>query len=377
MGNDRETLYAMALTRISNFNFATALALYRQTGSAYGIYEHRNDIRDIVEDCSPRLANALRDWSEALRRAEAEMEFTEHHGITVLTPSSDSYPARLRECADAPITLYYKGNADINRRRVVSIVGTRHCTPYGQDMTRRMVSRLRELCPEVLIVSGLAYGIDICAHHNALQQGCDTVAVLAHGLDRIYPSSHRDTAREMLSHGGLITEFMSGTNTDKVNFVRRNRIVAGLADATVVIESAAKGGALITAGIARSYNRDVFAVPGAVGAPYSEGCNNMIRDNGAALTTSADDLAKAMGWDADTGLAKARQAGIERTLFPALDADERTIVELLQKSNDLQTNIITVRTGMPVNRVTALLFQLEMKGVVRLHAGGMYHLIEG
>lgn len=366
----------MALTRISNFNFATALALYRQLGSACAIYEHRNDIGDMVEGCTPRLINALMDWDEPLKRAHVEMEFAQRHGIRVLTLDSDDYPERLKECTDAPIVLYYKGNADLNAARAVSIVGTRHCTTYGQDLTRRLIDGLHQWCPDTLVVSGLAYGIDVCAHRQALQHGCKTVGVLAHGLDQIYPAAHRDTAREMLTQGGLLTEFMSGTNADKANFVRRNRIVAGMTDATVVVESAAKGGALITAGIARSYCRDVFCFPGAVGAPYSEGCNNLIRDNGAALITSADDMVKAMGWDTDAILAKAKQAGIERRLFPDLSPDEQRIVDLLHKSNDLQTNIITARTGLPVNRVTALLFQLEMKGVVRPLAGGMYHLLE-
>ena len=315
----QERLYAMALTRISNFNFATALALYRTLGSATAVYEHRADIGDVLEDCSPRLVRAVRDWDEPLRRAEAEMEFAARHGVKVLTPADDGYPKRLAECADAPLALYYKGTADLNQPKAISVVGTRHCTAYGQDLTARLVARLRELCPSVLVVSGLAYGIDICAHRAAMAQGYETVAVLAHGLDRLYPPRHRDTAREMTARGGLLTEFMTGTNPDKANFVRRNRIVAGMTDATVLVESGAKGGGLITAGIARSYCRDVFAFPGAVGAPWSEGCNNLIRDNGAALITSADDLVKAMGWNDDALLGRARKAGIERTLFPRQD----------------------------------------------------------
>ena len=372
---DSESLYAMALTRISNFNFATALALYREMGSAKAVYDHRADIADVVEGCSPRLVAALADWGEPLRRAEAEMEFAAKHGIGVLTPADPRYPRRLAECPDAPIALYYKGSADLNRKRVVSIVGTRHSTPYGHDLAVRLVRELRDLCPDTLVVSGLAYGIDICAHRQALACGYDTVAVLAHGLDRIYPPRHRDTALEMLRQGGLLTEFMSATNADKANFVRRNRIVAGIADATVVVESAAKGGALITAAIARGYNRDVMAFPGAVGAPYSEGCNNLIRDNAAALIASAADLVKAMRWEGDAQLGRARKAGIERTLFPELSPDEQAVVDLLRKAGDLQADIIAVRAALPINRLTALLFTLEMKGVVRPLAGGTYHLI--
>lgn len=370
-----DELYTIALTRISNFNFQTALTLYRELGGARAVYEHRNDIRDVMPDCQPRLAKALADWSGPLARAEVEMEFMQRHGIKALTMGSDGYPQRLGECPDAPLVLYYKGTADLNRRRIISVVGTRHATTYGRDMIKRLMEGLRELCPQVLVVSGLAYGVDISAHRQALDCGYDTVAVLAHGLDTIYPAAHRDTAVRMLEQGGLLTEFMSQTNADKVNFVRRNRIVAGVADATVLIESADKGGGLITTSIARSYSRDVFAFPGAVGAPYSEGCNRLIRDNCAGLITSASDLVHAMGWEEDATLRRAEAAGIERQLFPDLTPDEQAVVDLLRKANDLQVNIITVRTGMPVNRITPLLFQLEMKGVVRPLAGGMYHLI--
>ncbi len=372
----QETLYTMALTRISNFNFSTALALYNELGSATAIYEHRSDIADVVDYCSPRLIAALKDWDEPLRRAETEMEFMEKHFIRAITMADDDYPQRLRECQDAPLVLYYRGSSDLNRARIVSVVGTRKCSVYGKDLIQRLMREMRELCPDVLIVSGLAYGVDINAHREALHNGYDTIGVLAHGLDQLYPSRHRETAKEMLSHGGLLTEYMSQTNADKVNFVRRNRIVAGMADATVVVESAAKGGSLITADIARNYGRDVFAFPGQVGAEYSAGCNNLIRDNIAALITSAEDLVNAMGWQDDNRLQQAKAAGIERTLFPDLSPEEQTVVDLLQKTNDLQINIIAVKTGMPISIVTALLFQLEMKGVVKPLAGGMYHLIQ-
>jgi len=373
--NDKERLYAMALTRISNFNFATALALYRELGSAEAIYEHRNDIGGVVPDCSPRLVEAIRNWAEPLKRAETEMEFCTKHNIAVLTPLDERYPQRLNDCADAPLVLYYKGNADLNQAKVLSVVGTRHCTAYGQDLIRHFMEELRRWSAQVLIVSGLAYGVDINAHRQALANGYETVGVLAHGLDRLYPPRHRDTAKEMVGHGGLLTEFMTMTVPDRPNFVRRNRIVAGMADATILVESAAKGGGLITTGIARSYSRDVFAFPGAVGAPFSEGCNNLIRDNGAGLISNAADFVKAMGWDDDAALRQAQAKGIERQMFPDLSDDERKVVELLQDTNDLQINIITVKTGLPISKLTALLFQLEMKGVVRPHAGGMYHLI--
>ena len=373
--NEQEIFYTMALTRLTNFNFQQALELYRTIGGAQLIYEHRNDIGDIIKDSSPRLKAALKDWDEPMKRAEFELKFMQEHQIRAITLNNDDYPQRLRECADAPIIMYYKGNADLNQAKVISIVGTRQCTQYGIDLIRRFVSELRKDCPEVLIVSGLAYGVDINAHRQALAQGYPTVAVLAHGLDQIYPYHHRDTAAQMLNHGGLLTEFMSQTNADKPNFVRRNRIVAGLADTTVVIESKAKGGSLITAEIAQSYDRSVFAFPGAVGMSCSEGCNNLIRDNVAALISNTDDFVRAMGWQDETKRKEALSDGIERNLFPDLSSEESKIVRQLQQTNDLQLNILSVKTGIPIGQLTALLFQLEMKGVIKPLAGGMYHLL--
>ena len=373
--NEQEIFYTMALTRISNFNFQQALELYRTVGSAQLIYEHRNDIGDIIKDGSTRLKEALKVWDEPMKRAEFELKFMQEHQIRAITLNDDDYPQRLRECADAPIILYYKGNADLNQSKIISIVGTRQCTQYGIDLIRRFVSDLRRHCPEMLIVSGLAYGVDINAHRQALAQGYPTVAVLAHGLDHIYPYHHRDTAAQMLNHGGLLTEFMTQTNADKPNFVRRNRIVAGLSDAVIVIESKSKGGGLITADIAQSYDRAVFAYPGAVGMSCSEGCNNLIRDNVAALISNADDFVRAMGWQDETKRKEALSDGIERNLFPDLSPEESSIVKQLQQTNDLQLNILSVKTGIPIGHLTALLFQLEMKGVIKPLAGGMYHLL--
>ena len=372
---NEEIFYAMALTRLTNFNFQQALELYKTVGSAQQIYEHRNEIGNVVKNASPRLMDALKDWSEAMKRAEFELKFMQEHQIRALTPLDDDYPQRLCECADAPRVVYYRGNSDLNLSKVVSVVGTRQCTQYGKDLIHRFMTDLRQMCPQVLVVSGLAYGVDICAHREALDCGYDTVAVLAHGLDQIYPYRHRDTAVQMVSHGGLLTEFMSNTSADKPNFVRRNRIVAGMADACVVVESAARGGGLITAEIAQSYDRAVFAFPGAVGMNYSEGCNHLIRDNVAGLITSADDFVKAMGWSIETLRQQANAKGIERNLFPDLSPEESSVVNLLQQTNDLQLNIRSVKTGIPICQLTALLFQLEMKGVIKPLAGGMFHLL--
>ena len=375
MTNETETLHAMALARLSYFNLAMVLQLYREAGSATAVFENRNNIRDIIPDASQKLIDILRDYDVMRARAEEEWNYDQAHGIRPLDISHPDYPHRLAECEDAPLVIYYKGTADLNQTRVVNIVGTRRCTMYGEDLVRRFVADLRVLCPKVLVVSGLAYGIDIIAHRNALQQGMETVGVLAHGLDDLYPHAHRATASQMIAQGGLLTEFMTKTKADKINFVRRNRIVAGMSDACIVVESAAHGGSLITADISRGYNRDVFAFPGRVGDLASEGCNGLIRDNCAALLTNAEAFVKAMGWETDTQLEKARQDGIERKIFAEMTPEEETVVQILLRNNDLHLTMLAVQTGIPVNKLTGILFEMEMKGMVKTLAGGMYHLL--
>ena len=370
-----EVIAAMTLMRINYFSLSGLTLMYRELGNAQTIIEHHANIRDIFPDASEKLVNGLRNIDEAKARAEAELEFCQKHGIQPLPMNDEHYPARLRECDDAPLMLFYRGNADLNQQRVINIVGTRHCTAYGKDVISRFVRDLKSLCPQLLIVSGLAYGVDINAHRAALENGYETVGVLAHGLDQIYPPRHRETAVKMISQGGLLTEFFTQTNADKVNFVRRNRIVAGMSDACILVESAARGGGLITARLSRDYNRDVFAFPGRVGDEYSEGCNNLIRNNGAALITSAQDFVEAMGWITDAQLNEARQKGIERQLFPSLSLEEMQIVGALQKQNDQQINMLSVTSNLPVAHLTAILFELELKGVVKVLAGGTYHLL--
>jgi DNA processing protein len=372
---EQELFYVMALTRLTNFNYQQALVLYKTVGSAQLLYEHRNEIGDIVKEASPTLMQALQNWDDAMKRADFELHYMQEHSIRGLVLGDDDYPQRLCECPDAPLVLYYKGNCDLNQTKIVSIVGTRQMTVYGQDLIRHFVSDLKRHCTNVLIVSGLAYGVDIYAHREALSNGYETVGVLAHGLDQIYPYRHHETAAEMVNHGGLLTEFMTQTNADKPNFVRRNRIVAGMADATVLVESAAKGGGLITCEIAQSYDRSVFAFPGNVGSEFSKGCNNMIRDNVAGLISNAKDFVVAMGWQDEALRKQAMADGIERNLFPDLSPEEQKVVSLLQQTNNLQLNILSVKTGIPIGQLTALLFQLEMKGVVKPLAGGTYHLL--
>ncbi len=372
--DERETLCAMALAKLGYYNQAAIHQLYQTVGSASEVIAHSKDITKLMPDATPRLQEILRDTDVMMRRAEEELEYDQQHQIKVLHMAHPDYPRRLTHCDDAPLVLYYKGSADLNQARILNIVGTRRCTPYGEDLIRRFITDLKQWCPQVLVVSGLAYGVDICAHRQALAQGFETVGVLAHGLDDLYPGRHRDTARKMVGQGGLLTEFMTHTNADKINFVRRNRIVAGISDACVLVESAAHGGGLITAEIARGYDRDVFAFPGKVGDNYSEGCNNLIRDNGAMLITGAQDFVRQMGWENDATLTTAHQKGIERQLFPDLSPEEQAVVDALQKHNDLQINMLATQSGIPLSRLTSLLFELEMKGVLRTLAGGIYHL---
>ncbi len=370
-----ETICAMTLARTSFFHIPAMRELYRRTGSFAGIMENRDNIRDIAPDCPPRLVSSLKTIGKVMDRARQEAEYMEAHGIKALTIADSGYPQRLKGCNDAPLVLFYKGCADLNPKRVINIVGTRHATRYAEERIGELTERMKEICPDLLIASGLAYGVDIMAHRQCVELGIPTVGVLAHGLDNLYPPRHRETADRMVENGGLLTEHFTGTNADKVNFVRRNRIVAGMSDATILVESASHGGGLITCRMAQSYGRDVFAYPGRVGDKYSEGCNNLIRDNGARLATCADDIAAAMGWTADAELATAQRNGIERELFPELSGEEKAVADCLAGS-DATLNGIATATGIAVNRLSAILFSLEMKGVAKALAGGVYHLIK-
>lgn len=372
--NEQQLIYNMALTRIGHFSLATALQLYRTLGGGEEIFIHRNDIADIIPDCSPRFLENIKDWNDALKRAETELLFCQKNGIQVLCLGDGYYPQRIEDCPDAPIVMYFKGSAILNQARVLNIVGTRHCTSYGEDFIRRFLRELKEICPEVLVVSGLAYGVDINAHVQALNNGYETVGVLAHGLDYLYPQAHKEVANKMLNCGGLLTEFMTCTNADKGNFIRRNRIVAGISDACILVESAFRGGGLITANIANDYNRDVFALPGRIGDRFSEGCNNIIRDNKAFLLTSAEDFVKAMGWENDAMRIEAQKKGIERDLFPIMSPEQQKIYDVLYATNDLTLNILSVKTGIPIGNLSSTLFQMEMKGLIKPFAGGTYHL---
>ncbi len=372
---EQETLYALALTRVPSLSLLNKRILLKELGSATAIYEHRRDINDVLPDANRRTVEALSAMDEHLPRAEEEMQFARQGHIRCIGIFDADYPARLRECTDAPTVIFYRGTADLNALHVVSMVGTRHITEHGKDVCRQFVRQLSTLCPNVLVVSGLAYGVDIQCHRAALENGLPTVAVLAHGLDQIYPTHHRPDAVRMLEQGGLLTEFMSRTPADKKNFVQRNRIVAGMSDATLVVESAAKGGSLITAEIAESYHRDVFAFPGRPSDNYSVGCNELIRHNRASLVYSAQTFLEDMGWETAAERQKKLSDGIQQNLFPDLTEQEQRIVDTLRHHDGLQINMLTVETGIAVGNLSSLLFTLEMKGVVKAMSGGMYRLV--
>ncbi len=359
----------LALSRAQVPQLALLRNLIDEAGSAKMLLENAADIQSILPDASPRLVALLSDKS-LVESAEREMEFIEKNAIKLICLGDEAYPCRLAECSDAPLVLHSMGNANLNARHIVSIVGTRHASEYGKELCANFVADLARFVPGTLVVSGLAYGIDICAHRAALKAGLPTVGVLAHGLDQLYPGAHRATAKSMLENGGLLTEFVSGTNPLRPYFVQRNRIVAGIADATVVVESASKGGSLITASLASSYARDCFAFPGRVNDQYSQGCNELVSRNKAALITSAYDFVEAMNWDAGV---KKKSAEPQRELFPELAPDEAAVMTALRASSDgLQVNQMVVGLNIPINKLLPLLFEMEMKGYIKAVAGGSY-----
>ena len=275
----------------------------------------------------------------------------------------------MKGCIDAPVLIYTKGNLNLNEEKVVSIVGTRNATDYGKQVVDELVHSFAERNYKMVVVSGLAYGIDICAHRSAQKYNIPTVAVVAHGLDLIYPSLHKETARNILKNGGLVSDFPSKTKIDPPNFLKRNRIIAGLADATIVVESAKKGGALVTADIASSYNRDVFAFPGRAGDVYSEGCNQLIRNNGATLIEGINDLEYFMGWEVNEN-----QQPVQSELFIELSHEEHKIVELLRGNGKMFIDQIAAEIQLPVSRVSSILLNLEFKNILDALPGKMYKL---
>jgi DNA processing protein len=342
--------------------------LLQSLGSAEAVFAEKPQALERIPGIGRLLAGEIRQ-PDVLRRAEKELTFIEKNKIKCFFLTDDDYPERLRECPDAPLLFYSKGNINLQAKHIISIVGTRKSSVYGKEQTEKLITHLAKALPDILIVSGLAYGIDIIAHRNALKNQLSTVAVLAHGLDRIYPQVHRQTAVEMLDNGGLLTDFPSNTNPDKPNFIKRNRIIAGLSDATLIIESANKGGSLVTADIAFSYSRDVFAFPGRATDAFSEGCNRIIRQNKAGLITCADDLIEAMSWDLPE---KKAPSPVQIELFPHENEDINRICAILKEKKELHINELTVELDMPVFKLSPLLFEMEMEGIIKAIPGNRY-----
>jgi DNA processing protein len=361
--------YQIALTLIPHIGDVLAKRLVAYCGSPEAIFKEKKSVLEKIPGIGAFHANAVMNVDkDILRRADEEITFIEKNNITPLFYLDKHYPKRLSFCEDSPVMLYLKGKTDFNTEKIISIIGTREPTEYGKKICEQLIADLASY--NVTVVSGLAYGIDICAHKAALDNKLPTVGVFAHGLDKIYPAAHTLTAKKMMDNGGCLTDFMSNTNPDRENFPKRNRIVAGISDATVVIESRKSGGSLITADIANSYNRDVFAFPGRVDDATSEGCNNLIKQNKAALIQSAADIIYLLGWEQ---VIKAK-APVQKQLFVELNPEEEIVVNVLKEKQQINIDEICLFVKMPMSKVSALLLTLEFSGIVKSLPGKMYRL---
>ena len=357
-------LYQVAITLIPGVGDINAKKLISYCGSVEAVFKEKKSHLLKIPGMGVATVHSILS-SDVLKRAEEEIVFIEKHKIHALYFLNKDYPNRLKHCVDSPVLLYYKGSADVNKAKAISIVGTRRATDYGKELCMQIVKELSDL--DILIISGLAYGIDTHAHKNALHNSIPTIGVLAHGLDRIYPHANRSLAESMLENGGLMTDFMSQTNPDRENFPKRNRIIAGLADALLVVESAKRGGALITANIANSYDRDVFAVPGRIGDKFSEGCNFLVKTNKASLVQSAGDIKYLMNWDVDQKT-PAKQA----KLFRDLNSEEEIIMNILKESGESSIDFIVLTSKLSNSKIAAILLNLEFDGLVKSLPGKMF-----
>ncbi len=364
-------LYNIGITLLPGVGDVTAKNLVAYCGSAEAVFKEKRTRLERIPGIGSLTAATISKGDvlkDALSRAEEEIAFIQKEGITPLFFTDTNYPSRLKQCDDSPIMLYAKGKMNLNTEKIVSIVGSRKSTEYGRKICEQIVESLAPY--NVMITSGLAYGIDILAHRSSLKNNLTTVGVLAHGLDLLYPGEHTGTSEKMIRNGGLLTEFLSKTKMAPEYFPKRNRIVAGMADATIVIEASVKSGALITAEIANSYNRDVFAVPGRMDDPSSEGCNLFIKANKAMLIQSADDVIKAMNWDVESKKPKPVQA----RLFAHLSPEEETLVSLLKEKDKIHIDDLCLASQLTMSRAAAVLLNLEFSGTVKSLPGKMYSL---
>ncbi len=366
--NSNELFHVLALLKIESVGDVVAKRLINHCGSAADVFQVKPSQLKRIEGIGDSLIGKLKDKS-AFQKAEEELKFIEREKINVLFYQHQNYPEKLKHCFDGPVLLFASGNLNLENRKVISIVGTREITSYGTAFCRDLIEELAVFNP--IIVSGFAYGVDIVAHQAAMDNNLQTIGVLAHGLNQIYPKTHKKFVAKMEQSGGFLTEFWSTSNPEKENFVKRNRIVAGMSEATIVIESAEKGGSLITAMIANDYNRDVFAVPGRTSDKFSMGCNNLIKTQRANLMTSAADMVYILNWELQTKETKV----VQKQLFVNLDTDEQKVYDYLQKNGKQQLDSIALECGFPIFRISTLLLNMELKGVIRPLPGKLFEAI--
>lgn len=364
-----ELQYQIALTMAPAIGPITARKLIALAGSARRVFQMKKKSLEKIPGIGPLMSGSILS-SSLLEKAAKEMEFIDRYHISALYMEDPGYPQRLKECVDAPILLYTRGNKGLNTKLALSVVGTRKASAYGKELCRNMVLELGSVFKDLAIISGLAFGIDVIAHRAALEAGIPTVAVLGHGLSTIYPQAHRETAKKICSRGALVTDFHSGMGPERNNFLRRNRIIAGMAQATLVVESADSGGALITADLADSYDRDVLALPGRSIDMRSKGCNNLIKRNVAAMVESAEDVLEHLNW-MDDSLPFPKQPSKK---FSITD-QEKKLLELLSRHSSLRPEDLCAYAGIPVQDVLAMLTALELKGIVSVEPGNLYQCI--
>ena len=362
--------YKIALSLFPRIGAVNARRLVAYMGSLNALFEaSKPELKKIPGVGNALIKTLIDKREEVIERAEKEIQFIEKYKIKTFFYLDKEYPRRLAQCEDAPVIIFLKGDVNLNSSKIISVVGTRNATENGREYTSELISGLKEKGIDAMVVSGLAYGIDVTAHKAALKSGIPTIGVVGHGLDKMYPSSHASIAKEMVNDGGgLLSDFPSESPIDPGNFLRRNRIVAGLSDCTIVVESAAKGGALVTADIASSYNRDVFAFPGRPGDQFSAGCNHLIKKNSAALIESSDDLIEYMGWEIN-------QATQSPQLYFDFSEDETLIVNILKANEISTTDFISRNTNLSVQRINAILLDLEFKGIIKSLPGNRFKLL--
>ena len=364
---ENELLHLLALQKIDGVGDIMAKKLLQHCGSAEAIFSSKSTQLASIDGVGKILLQNLKNKT-VLQQAETELRFIQKNDINVTYFKDENYPDRLKHCADSPTLLFTSGNINLKKQHIISIVGTRQITPYGIDFCKNLIAQLAPLNP--IIVSGFAYGVDIVAHQAAMENNLQTIGILAHGLNQIYPKTHKKYISKMELNGGFMTEFWSDSNPEKENFVKRNRIVAGISEATIVIESADKGGSLITANLANDYNRDVFAVPGRITDKYSQGCNNLIKTQRAHLLSSAADILYILNWDMDK-----KEKTIQKQLFIDLEPVEQKVFDFLQKNGKEQMDIIALTCELPIFKLSSILLNMELKGVVRPLPGKLFEII--